>query len=488
MLPTSLYTAQQSRALDKQLCQELGISSYELMCRAGKAVFDYITEQYPAARRWVLVCGTGNNGGDGFVVAAWAHRAGLDLVVLLVGDAAHIKGDALLALHDMGAAGVVYREFSASYLTHAEVVVDALFGIGLERDLVGAHAHAIKAINQSAAQIVSVDLPSGLHADDGNIRGVAVRAQATVTLVALKPGLFTGDGPDMCGQLQYADLGAARVLAWMPSHAQRLAWPPLAALAPRKRNSHKGEFGHVVVLGGDVGMAGAPVLAASAALAVGAGRCTLASHKDHVHYASMSHPELMTVALDQSQRLQNILAQASVLALGPGLGTGDWAQEAWQRVSTFSGKMVVDADGLNLLAQSPRQNHNWILTPHPGEAARLLGVSTHEVQQQRIAAAKKIQQRYGGVCVLKGCGTIICDAQQVWICDAGNPAQASAGMGDVLTGVIAGLLAQGLSLQLAATQGVLLHAHAADQLLVAGQARMLASDLFPLLKRYVAYV
>ncbi len=483
-----LYTAAQSRELDRLAIEEYGIPGYELMQRAGRAVFTCLGEHWPEARHLAVVCGTGNNGGDGFVVARLAHRAGLRVNVLLLGEAARLRGDAALAYRDMRAAGIEAMAFAGELPGEADLIIDALFGTGLDRPPQGMWRRAIEAMNAHPAEVLAVDIPSGLHADTGQALELAVRARRCVTFIGLKRGLFTGQGPDYCGTLSFADLGVPAYLHEAVASDCRLLRPPVSRLLPKRRhNSHKGDYGHVLVVGGNQGMAGAARLAAEAAARMGAGLISVITRPGQAGIINAGRPELMVHETADEQDMAALLKRATLVAIGPGLGQDAWAQAVWRAVMQWPGPKVVDADGLNWLARQPTHSDNWVLTPHPGEAARLLACDTRQVQADRFAAAREIQRRFGGVCVLKGCGSIVAHAAGSVVCAAGNPGMAAAGMGDVLTGVVAGLWAQAprLALEQVAATAVLLHAQAGDRAARDGERGLLAADLLPWLRRLV---
>ncbi len=488
-LPEGLYRSAQVRALDRRAIEAHGIAGLSLMQRAGEAVLRLLRLRWPRARRIAVVCGPGNNGGDGYVVARLARQAGLEPVVLYMGEPS-ATGDAGAVRAYAEEAGLRPALFAAPLLSGADAIVDALLGTGLARDVGGEWRAAIEAINAAGAPVLAVDIPSGLDADSGRVMGAAVRAAATVSFIGLKPGLFTGAGPTHAGEVLFDDLDVpAAVYADIAPFARRLTAENLAGLlAPRARAAHKGDFGHVLVVGGDRGMPGAVRLAGEAALRAGTGLVTLATHTAHAPVVNAACPELIAVGVSGAADLAPLLARARVVAIGPGLQRGNWGGKLFAAALVARRPLVVDADALYWLAQEPVRHEDWVLTPHPGEAARLLGTTSEAVQAERFAAARAIADKFGGVCVLKGAGTIVCAArdERFDVCDAGNPGMASAGMGDVLTGVVAALLAQGLPPRAAARLGVWLHARAGDAAAgQGGEIGLVASDLFAPLRRLV---
>ncbi|RFA30460.1 bifunctional ADP-dependent NAD(P)H-hydrate dehydratase/NAD(P)H-hydrate epimerase [Alkalilimnicola ehrlichii] len=476
-----LYSREQLRRLDRLAATttEVG-SSLALMERAGAAAYRCLRLRWPAARRLCVVAGIGNNAGDGYVVARLAQADGIDVTVLQLGDATRFQGDALTVFERYRANGGLVVEFDPERLTSSELIVDALFGIGLDRPVTGAWLQAVRAVNAAKAPVLALDIPSGVQADTGAVLGGVVKATATVTFIGLKKGLYTGAGSACAGDIVFASLGVPESVYSQVPIAGRLldAAECRARLAPRPRDAHKGLFGHVLVVGGELGMGGAVRMASEAALRIGAGLVTVATRGAHVTAVLAARPEAMCFAIEDAEQLAPLLERASVVVVGPGLGQTAWSKAVWQKALTFSGPMLVDADGLNLLARQPIMRDNWVLTPHPGEAKRLLG--GEDVQADRYAAAAHISRRYGGVCVLKGAGTVVQGPTgDAAVCYAGNPGMASAGMGDVLSGVIGGLLAQGLAPEDAAEVGVQLHAEAADRAAVRGERGLLATDLFP---------
>ncbi|RPI16731.1 MAG: NAD(P)H-hydrate dehydratase [Lysobacterales bacterium] len=474
----ALYTAAEVRALDRRAIAELGIPGYELMTRAGHAALDALRRAWPEARSLAVLCGPGNNGGDGYVIARAGRALGYTVRAVSLGDVAALRGDARRAYEDYAAAGGKLQPWSPDVLD-ADVVVDALFGTGLARAPDGIAAGMIRCINGAGRPVVAVDIPSGLHSDTGEVLGDAVRADLTVTFIGRKVGAHLGCGPDHVGRVVFDDLGvpAATYEGSQPA-ARLVSDEDLARVLPRRvRTAHKGDHGHVLVVGGGPGMPGAARLAGEAALRAGAGLVTVAVHPENLA-ALAARPELMAVAATTPARLAAPLARATVVALGPGLGRGSWSREMFESAIAAGQPTIVDADALNLLAEFPRRRDDWVLTPHPGEAGRLLGIATESVQADRLGAARAIVERYGGTVVLKGAGSIVHSAGAIpWICDRGNPGMAAAGMGDVLTGVVAGLAAQCRNLSLAAAVGVHVHASAGDRAAHAGERGLLAGDL-----------
>lgn len=486
-LPEALYTADQVRELDRRAIQGHGIPGYTLMQRAGAAALEVLGRMWPRGRVLAVVCGPGNNGGDGYVLARLARAAGWEVRLAAVTDPGALQGDAARAWGDWRAAGGGVVSLDAA-LEGCDVIVDALLGTGLGRPVEGAMAEAILRINAVGVPVLSLDIPSGLGADTGAVLGRAVRARATVTFIGLKLGLFTGEGREHGGEVHFDALAVpAAVYAGMIPAAARADAAVLGRLPRRRRSAHKGDFGHVLVVGGAPGMPGAVRMAAEAAARVGAGLVSVATHAGHAAFIPLARPEVMAHGVTAPDDLDPLLERATVVAVGPGLGQGDWGRALLQRVLAWEGPRVLDADALNLLAGAPQRRGDWVLTPHPGEAARLLGCTTARVQADRPAAAAALQARYGGVCVLKGSGTLVHDGRGLTVCTGGNPGMASGGMGDVLTGVLAGGMAQGLAATPGETAvlGVCAHARAADMAAGEGERGLLASDLIQRLRGVV---
>jgi NAD(P)H-hydrate epimerase len=488
-LPPELYTAEQTRVLDRLIIEQHHTPAGTLMARAGTAALQSIKHFWPQAKHMVIVCGSGNNGGDGYELARQALDERFQLSLFEVGNSDKMSHETRAARQSLLATGHPVYRFEGS-LPACDVIVDALFGTGLDRPVGGLYADAIAVINNTpATPVLCLDIPSGIDANSGSVLGNAVKASVTLSYIGLNTGLFSGDGPQFCGQICFDNLQApAHVYGQLTPSARRISLKDKAALlAPRERTGHKGLYGHLLVIGGDNGMAGAARIAAEAGARVGAGLISVATRDIHAPGFNLTRPELMCHGVDESDKLTALLARANVITLGPGLGQNDWGKRLYQSALESGLPMVVDADALNLLSLEPQQHDNWVLTPHPGEAARLLGCTTKQVQADRFSAVKQLHQRYGGVIILKGAGTLIFDGKlPVHLSTSGNPGMASGGMGDALSGIIGGLLAQGLHPADAACLGVCLHGMAADKAAEQdGERGMLAMDLMPHLRQLV---
>ncbi len=481
-----VVTAAEMRALDRATIDDLGIPAITLMETAGRAVAD-------AAQRMVddghvaVVCGTGNNGGDGFVAARVLRERGHDAVVYLAGARAKVTGDAAAHLAILERAGGVVRMIDSPQalaevgeaIAGAALVIDGLFGVGLARPIEGHLADVVSAMGH-ARQRLAIDLPSGLDADTGRVLGVAVTAQRTVTMAALKVALASSPGFASCGVVEVADIGIPRALlatqgvrAGLVEAADVAGWLPRAALL-----DHKGRRGHVVVIGGMSGMRGAGRLAAMAALRGGAGLVTLAND------APTADDSIMTAGI--AGPLAGLIDGKSAIVIGPGLGQTETAANWVGEVLAAGVPAVIDADALNLvagiLAAFTRAAGPIVLTPHPGEAARLLSTTVAEIERDRLAAARALASRARAVVVLKGARTIVCDGtlgdDYCAINSTGGPELATGGSGDVLSGLIGALLAQGMPADLAARTGVFIHGRAGDRMAAThGTRGVISSDL-----------
>ena len=485
-LNSNLYRGEEVRELDRLAIEDSGIPGNVLMERAGAAAFECLRRHWPEARSLAVLCGTGNNGGDGFVLARLAREADLPVTVFQVGDEARLRGDALAAQQRLAGAGVTPEPFTGHKLAGYDVLVDGLLGTGLHGEVSDHWREAIEAMNHSGRPVLALDIPSGLDADTGTAPGAAVRAAVTITFIGIKRGLVMETGRELCGELVFDTLSVPdSVYRKGPKPATALRYDELAALLkPRHRAGHKGHYGHVLIVGGETGYTGAVRLAGEAAARAGAGLVSVATRRAHAAVTNMGRPELMCHGVETAAELAPLLRRASVVAIGPGLGQGDWGAAMLAAILDTRLPTIFDADALNLLAHEPERGRNRILTPHPGEAARLLGCTADDIQQDRFFAAEQLQQRYGGVVILKGAGTLVRSAQGTGLCMGGNPGMASGGMGDVLSGILGALVAQGFPPLVAAKLGVCLHAEAGDQAAqAAGERGLVASDLMPWIRR-----
>ena len=479
-----LFTAHQIRLMDQMLIDEYGISGLTLMSRAADASVDLLRERYPLARRVIVFCGTGNNAGDGYLVAAKLQDRAIDVLVVQVGDPQKVGEDASTARDRCSQQAVPimhWDAFQSGGLEQADVFVDALLGLGTAGPAREPFAQAIDWLNAQQAPVIALDVPSGLHPDFGFAEGAAVYASHTVTFIAPKLGLAAEQGPDFSGEVCVAPLGAPAAFFDQFEEKGVCVIEP-TALPSRSRAAHKGHFGHVLVVAGGEGMAGAGLLAASAALRTGAGLVTLATHPSHAPSLTAYQPELMVQGVSDADPMTPLLERATVVAVGPGLGQSEWSKALFKKVKDSGLPMVMDADALNLLAEMPSELPNAILTPHPKEAARMLGASA--VSRDRLEVLRALQDRYQSVVVLKGAATLVHDGKRALINQTGAPAMATAGMGDALTGCIAGLVAQGLAPGQAAAQGVAHHGRAGEWASAdLGEVAVLASDVIARLGR-----
>ena len=561
-----LYTADQTRNLDNLAIENAGWTEksfgYDLMKRAGASVTHFITSTWPETKNMVVFCGVGNNGGDGYIIAKLSNECGINVKVIQLGDLTKQHGDALTARINMESDGLFTETFKAdvdNIVKNTDVVVDAMIGTGLQRTVSGDLAQAINVINhysssginQAGVKVVSVDIPSGLNADTGSIQGSAIKAHMTVTFIGRKQGLYTAEGPEHSGEIKFDALSISEnTYTKIPPDCYLLPVTLSRPFStPRKKNTHKGTYGNVIVVGGAPGMNGAILLTATAALRSGCGLVTVLTHPQHASFLNLTRPEIMCRGIKSATELDAYLSGADVIIIGPGLGTGHWGNELFNGVLEKSGKLniplVIDADGVNLLAHLDvnkgdhvlsgrisaeemashksslytsdiklnvskkknneielnhlkKENQNWVLTPHPGEAANLLKCSITIIQNDRFSAATQISQKYNVMCVLKGSGTITStinsensqgsDKKQSrqYVCSSGNPGMATAGMGDVLSGIIASFIAQfgnknndSVSFSEIVNNAVMLHAMAGDRVAKKyGEKGMLASDLF----------
>jgi len=489
-LPVKLYSAEQVRELDRIAIEDFNTLGYTLMHRAAVFSYQKLKEKWPDVKKITVICGGGNNAGDGYVLAGLAKEDGKDVTVYHLLDPSNLKGDAVTAYKYLHASNLESSKFSVDGLSNTDVIVDAIFGTGLDRDVEGIFSDAIDAINTASAPVLAIDIPSGLNSNKGNVMNVAVNADMTTTFIGLKKGMFTADGLEYSGEIKFNDLDVPKEVYEQLDNKQAISRLELDdlnhVLKPRQKNSHKGHFGHVLVVGGDEGYLGAARMAAEAAARVGAGLVSIATRSSHASLLSTVRPEIMSHGVETLDELMPLLKQANVIVIGPGLGKSEWAKLLLARVLESRRPLVVDADALNLLTEDDHASANWVMTPHPGEAARLLKTDSKAIQSDRFQSINSLHEKFSGPVVLKGSGTLIADNKgEIFLCDSGNPGMSSGGMGDVLSGVIAGLIAQGIDVNHATKLGVCLHANAGDRAASAGERGMMALDLLPHLRNLV---
>lgn len=534
MLPSlPLYGAQALREMEASAISAAGGDAMLLMQRAGQAAWREVLAHWPDVHRIGVLCGPGNNGGDGWLLAFHARQSGRAVRVIQVQGHAPRGELAARARQQYVEAGGVVETFDGG-LPEVDLLVDALFGIGLDRAPDADVAAVIEQVNASGVPVLALDVPSGLDADSGHAPGMVVCATRTLEFIAPHPGNRTGAAVDSVGTLSLATLevdgdslaAAAPAAGWLLPHVLADAFPP------RMRNAHKGRHGHVLCVGGDHGAGGAILMCAEAALRSGAGLSSVLTRSAHVPAVLARRPECMVHAVDDIDASglgslpvaesvagaggmdmprsataappaaglaaargaelpvaqARVFARADVIAVGPGLGTGEWGRALLAGAIAAGKPLVLDADALTLLAAGAvaLPSPDAVLTPHPGEAARLLSTDIPGIERDRIASARALAEHFACVVVLKGAGSIVAGPGRVpLVIAAGNPGMAVGGMGDVLTGIIASLRGQGWPMFEAAALGALLHATAADHAAAAGERGLLPTDLFPALRTLV---
>lgn len=504
-LPKHLYTCEQTRAIDRAAIAEANMPGILLMKNAARAAFSLLMDRWGNDRKIIVFCGAGNNGGDGYLLAGLAAQRKLPVTVYSLVNPSSLSGDVLKAHYYAISEGTEVLSLENNIVGDLTdtIVVDAMLGTGFHGELKDNICQISEKIRQSNAPVLALDIPTGLNGDTGMAAKGAVKADATMTFVAVKQGLLTAAGPEYCGKLYFDSLAIPdNIYQGVNSSVTRVSSVP--AISPRQADAHKGDFGRVLVIGGDVSMGGAALLASEAALRSGAGPVILATRPEHVSAAIARVPEVMAVGISTGFELEEYIAKASVIIVGPGLGKSAWSQQLLYFALKADVPKVIDADALNLIAQksvfanesddaneeawnkSSYEQTGFVMTPHPGEASRLLGCSIPEIAQNRFAAVESIQRKYGGTVVLKGAGSLIANAQSITLTNVGNPGMAVAGMGDVLTGVIAALISQGMPVYEAAVAGVCVHGHAGNNAAQEfGQVGILASDLLPIIRQLI---
>ncbi|TCS40799.1 NAD(P)H-hydrate dehydratase [Reinekea marinisedimentorum] len=461
-------TVQDVQQLEREWASDHDGSTWGLMVAASQSFVARFQADF-AGRRVLVVAGNGNNGGDGFYIAKLLLEQDVKVSVATPLGLPPDNIDAFRACQEYQAAGGQMDEHLES--AEADLLVDALFGVGLNRPLSGKALVTVTRINRLNLPVYAVDIPSGLHAQTGVCQPVAVHACATHTFIAYKPGQLTAAGPALCGELTLDSLGIQSTSSWRYARAFEPCLPA------RQGATHKAEHGNLHVVGGLKNMAGAAIITATSALNAGAGRVFLHCH-ELGHAAALARaPELMT------RDVQRLLEEPpeGTYVIGPGMGMSSLAMQLWQ-VLLPKAKGVMDADALRLLAAQPVPVSGWVLTPHESEAAALLGVTSADIKADRLDSAQELASKYQTTVVLKGAGTIVATTEDIRFCYAGAPEMSTPGMGDCLAGIIGSLIAQGLLPEQAAVAGVNWHAHLGAKL-ARRQRIVLASDIIPLLKQ-----
>ncbi|PCJ50237.1 MAG: bifunctional ADP-dependent NAD(P)H-hydrate dehydratase/NAD(P)H-hydrate epimerase [Gammaproteobacteria bacterium] len=489
-----LFKADTIKNIEQTFVQSSKKDCYHLMELAGLAAWQLIERHWQTAKGITVVCGKGNNAGDGFVLARLASAKGRVVQVLLVDEKTLYAGDALTAYQLMLDQGIKPLKFDASFLDDQHLIVDAILGTGFKGVLRKNLRQIIETLNDYKARvdILSLDIPSGLESDTGYANPVAIKASRTVTFMALKSGMVTGDARAYCGDIDIASLDVTKSsLEQYPAQAWINDADALIDSLPRRSSiAHKGDHGHLLLIGGDYGFGGAILMSAMAAGRCGAGMLTIITRDAHVAPILTQCPEAMvrSVTGAEDPGLHSLLKNIDAVVIGPGLGQETWAQGLLEVIYDTDLPLLIDADALNILATKTRlpKKPNCVITPHPGEAGRLLGIDTSQIQKDRYQAVNLLQKKYSAVTVLKGAGTLIESySNQTTVCNEGNPGMASAGMGDILSGIIGTLLAQGIEVSLAARIGVALHARAGDLAAMNGQKGLMATDLIKPLRMLV---
>ncbi|NRB10293.1 MAG: NAD(P)H-hydrate dehydratase [Rickettsiaceae bacterium] len=489
----TLYTNEQIRKIESAAYELSEFSPQKLMEEAGKVAFEFMMSNWQNVKKILIITGSGNNGGDGYVLAKYAKLAGIEVTILQVGLPGNSK-EAKAAVLECQKLKIPILEKQLDHIfTEFDVIIDAMLGIGIKgKKLKPDIKDAIQFINKLNKPVLALDCPSGINTDTGKVIETAISATKTITFIGLKRGLFTGDARDYCGEVICHDLSLpAEIFDIAKSYIHSYSINFLKLFLPkRSKTAYKNNNGHVLIIGGNFGFPGAVKLAALGALRSGAGLVSVATQIGNSNGIIAGNPEIMVHEIKNKDDLLPLLEKATVIVLGPGLGQDSWAEGLFTAVITTNKPLIIDADGLNLLAQKQaslniKKRSNWILTPHPGEAARLLTTTVAEIENNRFLAIEKLYDKYGSNIVLKGAGSLIIDSdREIRICNYGNPGMASGGMGDLLTGVISALVAQGVDLKKATIIGTYIHSYAADLASMQfGKIGLLASDLLPFIRQ-----
>lgn len=482
---SKLYSSEQIREIEKYIFTKLGFDEFELMFRAGKYAFEVIKDQIINKNVKIKIfCGVGNNGGDGFILAGFLKKDGYDVEIFEIGNFLKQSKLASKAKDLAIECDVKINKYDeAVILNEDDVIIDAIYGIGINCNIKLEQRKIIDKINNSNAFIIGLDCPSGLNPDNGQIMGNCVRCDITISFLQLKLGCFLNFGPKFCGEIfvnnlavNYEDFLAKITPSFITIFDKDL----LKIIPPRKLDANKGDFGNILAIGGDHSMAGAIMMAAEACCRSGAGKVTVLTRQENIEALNVRLPNVMSAIYDDKKDLELAIKNKDFLIIGPGLGNSKWSSDLFEFFMDNNLAKLIDADGLNLLAKSDKKYDlkNAIITPHPKEAANLLGITTKEVQKNRQETARKLHEKYGCIVVLKGANSIIYDGNNFCLCGHSNPAMAVAGMGDILSGLIAGFTFQNISLFEAAIIGSFIHVISANLLVEEhGEIGLLPNDI-----------
>ena len=486
-----IFSSKTVSKVDQRAIHQEDIPGFILMKRAAAFSFQQLERYFSNTNSIMIFCGSGNNSGDAYLLGCLAIENEIKTKVITLCDTATLRDDALKAFNEYQLLNGEVFDWNNRIDIDCDLIIDGIFGIGINRNVEGEFLQVINTINKSKVPVLSLDIPSGLNADTGEVMGSSIKADVTSTFVGRKKGLYLKQGPLISGCIEFSNLSIPDKCFKNAKIELQIVNQSLLEqhLKPRNRSSHKGDFGHVLVIAGNHGMGGAARITSESALRTGAGIVSVITRPENVAIISKTTPEIMAhSADDNSDKVSELINKADVIAIGPGLGIDRWAKDLLNKALESEKQMIIDADGLNLLADCPTKRDNWILTPHPGEAARLLRCLNPEIQEDRLTSLEKLVGKYGGVTLLKGNNTLIAAGEEIpFVITAGNPGMSTAGMGDLLTGIIAALCSQfkQVNPNILTALAAYIHALAGDQAAKSGERGIIATDLFKELKHII---
>lgn len=487
MSQDELVCGHTAKKLDQALIKKFRLSESGLIAAAGYSAFRTISEEFPGHNALDIFCGPGKNGSDGLSIAKYAKGAGCSVRVYVSNQNTQKNALQLQLFEELKQLDISVQFFK-EFILRKSIIIDAIFGVGINRSLSQEVEDILKRINEMPNPRVAIDVPTGVDPSTGKIEAIAFKANLTISFFAGKQGTFTGEGRSHSGKVLVNKLSLAVRDELERFHSTKLeTLESLRHLLPiRQEYSSKLDFGHCLIVGGMPGFAGASLLASQAALRAGSGLVSLATHFSNSEGLISGQPEIMLHKIRDVEDMNKILDRISVIGIGPGLGLSTWSRQIYKKILELNKPVVFDADALNLLAEQPNRNNYRILTPHSKEAGRLLGVSDAQIESDRLLFAERIAETYGGVCLLKGPGTVVAGlGRTTRVISGGNSGMATGGMGDLLTGIIVSLVGQGVKLFEAAILGASIHNQAADHAKIYGLRGMLPSDLLPFIRGLV---